>query len=314
MTGRISGEILLADRPILRTPPQRRGIGVVFADQPILPQVTLAANVAAALRAAGLGRGEVVAPAAQALALLGLAGQEDRRAAQLSPIDHARLALARAIAGSPSLVLLDEPFAGLDRASRSALQGELRALQRKLGVAMIHVTHDETEALLLSDRIGVLAKGGLRQIGAPAELYDAPQDAFVARFLGENNLLRGRIEDIVDDLARIRLECGPIVEARLADAMPGQSCLVAIRPERVAVASVPADEMGDGALPATLIETVFLGDHLRLRLQVGQPGRKLAEMVVKRPAGVPVGSLKPGQASVAWQPYQAWAFAPVPGL
>ena len=142
---------------------------MVFADQPILPQVTLAANVAAALRAAGLGRGEVVAPAAQALALLGLAGQEDRRAAQLSPIDHARLALARAIAGSPSLVLLDEPFAGLDRASRSALQGELRALQRKLGVAMIHVTHDETEALLLSDRIGVLAKGGLRQIGTPAE-------------------------------------------------------------------------------------------------------------------------------------------------
>jgi hypothetical protein len=89
---------------------------------------------------------------------------------------------------------------------------------------------------------------------------------------------------------------------------------VAIRPERVAVASVPAEEMGDGALPATLIETLFLGDHLRLRLQVGQPGRKPAEMLVKRPAGVPVGSLKPGQASVAWQPYQAWAFAPVPGL
>jgi putative spermidine/putrescine transport system ATP-binding protein len=309
-----SGEVLLAERPILRTPPQRRGIGMVFPDQPVLPGMTAAANIATALRAGGMARGEVAGHVARALGLLGLTGQDDQRAMQLSPCDQARLALARAVAGAPSLILLDDPFAALDRATRFALQGELRALQRRLGVPMLFVTHDENEAMLLSDRIAVIAKGGLRQIGTPATVYDAPADAFVARFVGENNLLRGRIDDIEDDLARIRLECGPVVEARLADAMPGQSCMVAIRPERVAVAAVPAEEMGDGALPAELIETLFVGDHLRLRLLVGQPGLKQAEMLVKRPAGVPVTSLRPGQASVAWRPYDAWAFAPVPGL
>jgi ABC-type Fe3+/spermidine/putrescine transport system ATPase subunit len=306
------GDFLLAGRPMLRTPAAQRGIGLALADQPIPPATTLTAAVAAPLRAGGMAREAAAAAASAALALLGLAGREAERAGALGPTDLALLALARAAAGRPALVLLEEPFAGLDRASRTALQTKWQAVRHMLGAACLHVTTDEIEALRLADRIGVLAKGALRQIGTPEQLYDAPDDAFVARFLGEHNMLRGRTLEIEDDLARIRLECGPMVGARLADALPGQSCLVAIRPERVAVASVAAAEMGEGALPARLTETRFMGDHIRLTLEVGLPGRPPAVLLVKRPAGVP--GLRPGEASVAWRAYDAWAFAPVPGV
>lgn len=305
------GELLMAGRPAPRTPPQKRGIGAVLPDDPLTPGMTVAAHLTAALRATALPRDAHAGEAAKLLDLFALTGQEERRAAQLAPAEQARLALACAAAATPWLLLLDDPFAALDRPARAELQAVLQQARRSLGFALIHATHDETEAMLLGDRLAVLARGALRQIGPPETVYDAPADAFVARFLGENNLLRGRIEDIADDLALIRLECGPTVEARLADALPGQSCLVAIRPERVAIAAVPAEEMGEGALPATLIETSFAGDHVRLRLQVGQAGLKPAELLVKRPAGVPI---RPGTASVAWQSHHAWAFAPVPGL
>jgi ABC-type Fe3+/spermidine/putrescine transport system ATPase subunit len=166
----------------------------------------------------------------------------------------------------------------------------------------------------LSDRIAVLAGGRLRQAGTPLALYEEPASAFVAGFLGENNRLTGTVVGLDEERASVRLDCGPTVEAVLADAGLGEPCVVSVRPERIAVAAVAAAEMGEGALPATVRDVIFQGDHIRLRLEVGLPGAPPSAVSVKRPAGVPLAGLQPGQpAAIAWQPHHARAFRPERG-
>ncbi len=303
-----AGEILLEERPIARTPPHRRGIGVVFQNSSLFPHLTVAGNVAFPLRVRGVPRAEQQDRVARALDMVQLAGLEDRLPARLSGGQQQRAALARALVFQPRLVLLDEPLGALDRQLREQVQLEIRDLHKRLGVTMIYVTHDQAEAIALSDRIAVFAAGAVQQLGTPQQLYDDPTSAFVAGFLGENNRLPGYIDKIEDDLALVQLDCGPTVEARLADAEEGETCVVSVRPERIAVAAVTAAEMGEGALPATVTETIFHGDHIRLRLEVGLPGSPPAPITVKRPAGVPMVGLEPGQpAAIAWQPYHAQA-------
>ena len=221
------------------------------------------------------------------------------------------MALARALVFEPRLVLMDEPLGALDRALREEMQAEIRHLHAALGVTMLYVTHDQAEALRLSDRIAVMAGGMLRQVGTPQDLYERPQDAFVAGFLGESNFLPGMVMEIEDDTALVRLECGVVVEALAGAMQKGERCIVAVRPERIAVAAVAAEDMGEGALPATLLESAYLGDHVRLLLRVGVPGFPMADVAVKRPAGVPMSGLEPGlPAALAWQPHHARAFPP----
>jgi putative spermidine/putrescine transport system ATP-binding protein len=309
-----SGEILLEGRSIARTPPHRRGIGVVFQSYALFPHMNVAENVAFPLRMRGIGKAERQERVAAALDRVRLTQLAARMPSQLSGGQQQRVALARALVFAPRLVLLDEPLGALDRQLREEMQLEIRRLHRELGVTMLYVTHDQAEALALSDRIAVLEGGRLRQLGTPEDLYENPADAFVARFVGENNRLPGTVEEVEDDIARIRLDCGPVVEAQVADAHAGKPCMVSIRPERVAVAAVPAEEMGGDALPATVLERTYHGDHVRLRLLVGEPGFGLAEVVVQRPAGVPLSGLVPGEtASIAWQAYHARAFAPEDG-
>jgi putative spermidine/putrescine transport system ATP-binding protein len=309
-----AGEILLEERPIARTPPHRRGIGVVFQNYALFPHLTVAGNVAFPLRVRGVGRAEQQDRVARALDMVRLVGLEDRLPAQLSGGQQQRVALARALVFAPRLVLLDEPLGALDRQLREEVQLEIRRLHERLGVTMMYVTHDQAEAITLSDRIAVFSEGAVQQLGTPQELYDDPASAFVARFVGENNRLHGRVDGIEDDLAVVRLDCGPVVEARLADAEAGEACVVSVRPERIAVAAVAAEDMGEGALPATVTEVIFHGDHVRLRLEVGLPGAPPAPVTVKRPAGVPMAGLEPGRpAAIAWQPYHARAFRPEPG-
>jgi putative spermidine/putrescine transport system ATP-binding protein len=282
------GEILLDGQPITRLPAHRRNIGVVFQSYALFPHMTVAQNVA--FRLAGFG---------------------ERLPAQLSGGQQQRVALARALVFEPRLVLMDEPLGALDRALREEMQAEIRHLHAALGVTMLYVTHDQAEALRLSDRIAVMAGGTLRQVGTPEELYETPQDAFVAGFLGESNFLPGLVAEIEDDIALVRLECGVVVEALAGVVRPGERCLVAVRPERIAVAAVAAEDMGEGALPATLLESAYLGDHVRLLLRVGVAGFPTAEVAVKRPAGVPMAGLEPGlPAALAWQAHHARAFPP----
>jgi putative spermidine/putrescine transport system ATP-binding protein len=309
------GTILLDGRDITRLAAHKRGIGVVFQNFSLFPHMTAAENVAFPLEVRRVAKSERAERVARALDMVRLAGLGERLPAQLSGGQQQRVALARALVYQPRLVLLDEPLGALDRALREEMQIELRHLHEQLGVTMLYVTHDQAEALTLADRIAVFAGGRLRQTGTPETLYEDPETAFVARFLGENNFLPGIALGLDEDLLEVRLDCGVTVLARQGDAPDTGRCVVAIRPERIAVAAIPAAEMGEGALPATLIEAIYLGDHIRLRLDIGLPGAAPVPITVKRPAGAPMTGLQPGgTASVAWQSYHARAFRPDPSV
>ncbi|MFC7553596.1 ABC transporter ATP-binding protein [Pseudoroseomonas wenyumeiae] len=203
-------------------------------------------------------------------------------------------------------MLLDEPLGALDKALREEMQFEIRDIHQRLGVTMMYVTHDQQEALTLSDRIAVFEGGLIRQLAPPRAIYDRPANAFVAGFVGENNRLPGRVLTRDAEEARIALDCGPEVLARAADDLaPGALCLVTIRPERVAVAGVAAAELGEGAMPAMVREAIFQGDHVRLKLALGDGG----EILAKRPVGGTTLPEPGSVAAVAWEAGQALAFA-----
>jgi putative spermidine/putrescine transport system ATP-binding protein len=301
-----AGTILLAGQDVTRLPAHKRGIGVVFQNFALFPHMTVAENIAFPLEVRRVPKPDRPPRVARALEMVRLAGFGARMPAQLSGGQQQRVAIARALVFDPALVLMDEPLGALDRALREEMQLELRHLHEQLGVTMVYVTHDQAEALTLSDRIAVFAGGEVRQCGTPAAIYETPGNLFVAGFVGENNLLPGQALRAEDDIIEIRLDCGTTVEAQAAGAVPGQPCIVAIRPERIAVAAITAEEMGEGAIPATLLEAIYQGDHIRLRLNAGTPPTAIT---VKRPAGAPL-SLSPGQpCAIAWQPHHARAFA-----
>lgn len=302
-----AGRILLEGRDIARLPPHRRGIGVVFQSYALFPHMSVGENVAFPLSVRGVSKHDQAKRVARALETVRLQGLGDRRPAQLSGGQQQRVALARALVFEPPIVLLDEPLGALDKALREEMQLEIRHLHQRLGVTMMYVTHDQAEALTLSDRIAVFQGGRVRQLADPRRLYDRPADAFVAGFVGENNLLPGVIEARENDDVRVRLDCGPVVLAEPVDCgQAGDRCLVAIRPERVAVAGITAAELGEGALPAVLTEAIFLGDHVRLRLALGDGG----EILAKRPAGLGALPEPGGPAAVAWPEGAAFAFRP----
>ncbi|WP_270938349.1 ABC transporter ATP-binding protein [Falsiroseomonas oryzae] len=295
-----TGRILLEGRDIARLPPHRRGIGVVFQSYALFPHMSVAENVAFPLEARGVPKAERAARVARALEMVRLPGMAERRPAQLSGGQQQRVALARAMVFEPPIVLLDEPLGALDKALREEMQHEIRGLHQRLGLTMLYVTHDQSEALTLSDRIAVLEGGRLRQVAPPRALYDEPADAFVAGFVGENNRLPATLLSAVGGVARLRLDDGAEVPARMDDAAaPGSRCVVMVRPERIVLPAA-----GPAALPACLVEALFQGDHIRLRLAL--PGG--AEIVAKQPPGA--GAIpEPGAAvAVTWAPEHARAF------
>ncbi len=296
-----SGRILLEGRDIARLPPHRRGIGVVFQSYALFPHMSVAENVAFPLQVRGVSRTEREARVARALEMVRLQGYGGRRPAQLSGGQQQRVALARAMVFEPPIVLLDEPLGALDKALREEMQFEIRALHQRLGLTMLYVTHDQGEALTLSDRIAVFHHGQVRQVATPRDLYEQPADAFVAGFVGENNALAGTVLAVTGGRCRVRLDVGLEVEASVVDAgAAGARCIVALRPERIGLQAA-AD-----ALPARLLETIFQGDHLRLRLSLGQGG----EVVVKRPAGEAPPPEPGTEMALSWPATEARAFRP----
>lgn len=300
------GRIMLEGRDIARLPPHKRGIGVVFQSYALFPHMSVAENVAFPLEVRGVPKAERASRVAKALAAVRLEQFGDRRPAQMSGGQQQRVALARAMVFEPPIVLLDEPLGALDKALREEMQFEIRDIHQRLGVTMMYVTHDQAEALTLSDRIAVFEGGLIRQLATPRAIYDNPANAFVAGFVGENNRLPGKVVSRDGGEAHVALDCGMEVVARTAEALePGARCLVTIRPERVAVAPIPASELGEGAMSAILREAIFQGDHVRLKLALGDGGEVLAKRPVSGSALPEPGSL----ASVAWEAGHALAFA-----
>jgi putative spermidine/putrescine transport system ATP-binding protein len=264
-----SGDILLDGRSIARLPPHKRDIGVVFQDYALFPHLTVNENVAFPLAVRGRARGEITTRVTRALAMVRLGPLGDRRPAQLSGGQRQRVALARALVFEPRLVLMDEPLGALDKQLREHMQLEVSRLHRELGVTIVYVTHDQSEALTMSDRIAVFDQGVIQQVARPADLYESPTNAFVAGFIGENNLLRGTVQSRRGDTCRVALEGGGgEVEALSASAgEAGAAASISLRPERVRL------DPPDGELPnvfeAVVRELIYHGDHTRVLLRIG---------------------------------------------
>jgi putative spermidine/putrescine transport system ATP-binding protein len=290
-----AGQILLDGRAIAALPPHKRDIGMVFQNYALFPHITVAENVGFPLSVRGLAKTEIAERVAKALAMVQLERLGGRRPSQLSGGQQQRVAVARALVFEPKLVLMDEPLGALDKQLREQMQLEIRRLHGELGVTMVYVTHDQSEALTMSDRIAVFHRGRIQQIDVPDQLYEQPANAFVARFIGENNRLAGTVDRLDSGSCVVRLANGATLGGTCADTLiAGAAAMVSIRPERIELG--PA--RGDCALAGTLAETIYLGDHLRVRVTV--PG--LHDVVVKAqlanvhalpPVGAPI--------TIGWQ-------------
>jgi putative spermidine/putrescine transport system ATP-binding protein len=261
-----TGEIRLGGTPITRLPPYRRGVGMVFQNYALFPHMTVADNVAFPLAVRDRPRAEIAAKVAAALRLVQLEELGERYPAQLSGGQQQRVALARAVVFDPPLLLMDEPLGALDRNLREDMKIEIKRVQRALSMTVIYVTHDQDEALAMSDRIAVLRGGQLIQAGPPRALYDRPADSFVARFFGESNLIEARL---VRQGGAARAEvAGTMLPLPATAATPGDACLLLVRPERIRLAEPGAT--ADGArLEGRVVEVTFLGESTRYRVAAG---------------------------------------------
>lgn len=266
-----AGTILLDGQPINDLPPHRRNMGVVFQSYALFPHMTVGENIAFPLQMRGTGRAEIAERVARVLDMVQLSALADRRPSQLSGGQQQRVALARALVFEPRVVLMDEPLGALDKQLREQMQLDIRALHNRLGLTIVFVTHDQSEALTMSDRIAVFNHGRIEQIGSPREIYDEPRTRFVAEFIGETNLAEGRVEDSAGVEARIALAAGGHVVAAVAEpVIPGQEVLLSIRPERIELAERPG---GTGnSLAARVADCIYQGDHLRVQLDGGAHG------------------------------------------
>ncbi len=261
-----AGEIRLDGRPIQNLPPRKRGIGMVFQNYALFPHMTVGANLAFPLEVRGIDATERGERVERALGLVRLKGLADRRPGQLSGGQQQRVAIARALVFEPSLVLMDEPLGALDRSLREEMQYEIRRIHRTLGVTVVYVTHDQQEAMVMSDRIAVLRGGVVEQIAAPEGLYEEPERAFVASFIGENNQLHGRVTAMLDgdDVCEVATGGEKVRALKVVPCGVGDDVTLSIRPERIAINPEPGRYKNE--VDATVEDMTFLGDHLRIRL------------------------------------------------
>ncbi len=260
------GDILLDGKPINNIPPHKRGIGMVFQNYALFPHMTVGENLSFPLEVRGMGKDEREKKVKRALDMVEMGKFGGRRPAQLSGGQQQRIALARALVFEPELVLMDEPLGALDKNLREQMQFEIKHIHDNLGVTVVYVTHDQSEALTMSDRIAVFDDGRIQQLATPDDLYERPENAFVAAFIGENNTLRGKVVGVDGDHCTVRLDDGSKVEA-LAVNIEGEGArsTLSLRPERVSIAPETADNVFEGVVQ----ELIYLGDHIRVRVSVG---------------------------------------------
>ncbi|MGO4727830.1 MULTISPECIES: ABC transporter ATP-binding protein [unclassified Inquilinus] len=253
-----AGRIAVDGRDVTAMPPEKRNFGMVFQGYALFPHMTVAENIAYPLRVRGLGRAEIAAKVAAAIARVRLDGFDDRRPRQLSGGQQQRVAVARALVFDPDIVLFDEPLGALDRQLRAEMQLELKTLHRDLGATFILVTHDQDEALSMADRVAVMERGRLVQAGAPDELYERPRNRFVAEFLGKSNCLALRMSG--RDGALIRLESAGATVLHHGPETPalGRAVLLALRPEKLRVSAQEPRELAN-RVPGRILDIAYLG-------------------------------------------------------
>ncbi|GAB4064907.1 ABC transporter ATP-binding protein [Ancylobacter sonchi] len=285
-----AGEVLFDGRPLVNTPPYRRDIGMVFQNYALFPHLTVEENVAFPLTVRKLSRAAVAEKVAQALGMVQLGHLGARYPAQLSGGQQQRVALARALVFNPRLVLMDEPLGALDKKLRDHMQVELMHLHRSLGVTIIYVTHDQGEALTMSNRIGVFQDGRLVQVDTPDIIYRSPATLFVSDFVGENNHLDGTVEERHAEGCAVRLESGLRIESRSGEVGPGDAVRLTLRPESIAILPAGTVSGEDNRFAGRVVERIYFGDHQRLvvQLQGGVTVMVKASPSLALPPGSPV--------------------------
>jgi|TARA_B110000196_G_scaffold109713_1_gene95102 putative spermidine/putrescine transport system ATP-binding protein len=293
------GDIMLDGISINNIPPHKRGIGMVFQNYALFPHMTVAENLAFPLEVRKIGKSDREAKVKRALEMVQMGDFGGRRPAQLSGGQQQRVALARALVFEAELVLMDEPLGALDKQLREHMQFEIKRIAENLGITVVYVTHDQTEALTMSDRVAVFNDGRIQQLAPPAELYESPQNSFVAQFIGENNTLEGVVKEISNGVALVQLNDGNVIDCKPVNVTKaGEKTRVSIRPERV---ELDQTRMRPGAhrLRAEVLEFIYMGDMFRTRLRVAGNDN----FIVKTRNAPDQVQLEPGaQIDIGWLP------------
>ena len=258
------GRLAIFGEEVATWPPDRRPVNTVFQAYALFPHMTVAQNIAFGLQMRGIRGTDADRQVAEATALVRLEGMEQRRPSQLSGGQQQRVALARALVNHPKVLLLDEPLGALDLKLRQQMQTELKALQREVGITFIFVTHDQEEALAMSDRVGVMSEGRLLQVGTPAQVYEHPANRFVADFIGRTNLLEG----VVESSSAVRLHAGAVVTA-VHDLAAGSSVALSVRPEQVRLHRRGGAPDGAPSLDGVITDATYLGHAFVYTVSIG---------------------------------------------
>jgi spermidine/putrescine ABC transporter ATP-binding subunit len=264
-----SGEVMLQGKSINFKPPNERDIGMVFQNYALFPHMTIFNNIAFPLKMKKVNKLDIGKKVKDVLSLVQLRGYEVRYPKQLSGGQQQRIALARAVVFNPSLLLMDEPLGALDKKLREHMQLEIKHIQRELKVTVIYVTHDQEEALVMSDRIAIMNEGRIEQIGTPDEIYEKPINKFVAGFIGESNFIEGSVADRKDDRIILQMEDGSALSLHLdEDINVGEEVCLCIRPEKLFIAG--EDYSSENILEGVVKEVIYVGETLRYKINIGK--------------------------------------------
>jgi iron(III) transport system ATP-binding protein len=279
------GRILIGDRDVTGLPATDRDVSMVFQSYALFPHMSVYENVAYGLESSRSPKAEIAQKTQAGLDLVGLGGYGDRLPSELSGGQQQRVAVARALVLEPQVLLFDEPLSNLDARLRRRVREDIRDIQTKLGLTVIYVTHDQEEALAVSDRIIVMNNAVIAQIGTPRELYDAPSDAFVADFIGEANLIGCEVTQVTDGRAEVRI--GPVTREFDARGLEPGPARIAVRPSRIDLAEPGAD----GAIPAVLAKATYVGSHMEylVSTDLGELFVTSEDVGRVHAAGAPVG-------------------------
>ena len=300
-----SGDIFLGDQKLNTLPPHKRNIGMVFQNYALFPHMTVEENLYYPLKIRKLPNDQAKQKVERILDIIKLKSFAKRRPSQLSGGQQQRVALARALVFEPQLVLMDEPLGALDKQLREHMQLELRQLHKALGLTVVFVTHDQGEALNMSDRVAVFNDGIIQQIDTPLNLYEYPSNAFVAQFIGENNTLAGTVSHLSGETCRVSLAHGAVSGARISDIKAlNESTLLSIRPERIHINE--AAQALANRFTATIRDFTYLGDHVRVRCELLDND----QFYVKVPISDTLESLQPGMTvQLGWRDEDARALS-----
>jgi len=266
------GEIYFDGKPVTSIPPYERNIGMVFQNYALWPHMTISNNITYGLKLKKLPKAEIADKVLHVLKLVNLTGLEDRYPGQLSGGQQQRVALARALVLNPDVLLLDEPLSNLDAKIRIQVRAEIRKLQKELGITTIYVTHDQEEALTLSDRIAVINLGKILQIGSPRDLYERPHDPFVADFIGINNLIPGNVKEIntTEKWVRVQTKVGPLRCTSDEQYKLGDQCMISVRPETASISQSEDTQKGFNCISGTVSFAYYMGNTIRYDVEINK--------------------------------------------